>query len=197
MGDDREVSHSKHKKEKHKDRDRDRDKSRRDSKGERDERHYAKKEDHKVRISVALPIFLSTWFLVSWQAEADACEFLWCITANLVDSKASSGNIVKPRLAREHIRSPCEGDQVSTLCLCCRMMTTQTSYALSWKGESETKGKIVTFVHCEALRQPCTTLMDAAGSKPATGHVAFSLVMLHAATFLPFTLVNVKPYRQI
>ena len=48
MGDDREVSHSKHKKEKHKDRDRDRDKSRRDSKGKRHERHHAKEEDHKV-----------------------------------------------------------------------------------------------------------------------------------------------------
>ncbi len=49
MGDDRDVPHSKHKKEKHKDRDREREKSRRDSRGERDERHPARKEVVKVR----------------------------------------------------------------------------------------------------------------------------------------------------
>ena len=152
MGDDREVSHSKHKKEKHKDRDRDRDKSRRDSKGERDERHHAKTEDHKVWILSALPLFLSTCLLVSWQAEPDACELLWCITANMIHSRASTYTILTPRLAREHIQSSCEGDQVTTLRLCCRMMTTQTSYALSWKDESETKGNIATFLQCESLQ---------------------------------------------
>ena len=49
MGDDRDIPHSKHKKEKHKDRDREREKSRRDSRGERDERHPARKEVDKVR----------------------------------------------------------------------------------------------------------------------------------------------------
>ena len=49
MGDDRDVPHSKHKKEKHKDRDREREKSRRDSRGERDDGHPARKESIKVR----------------------------------------------------------------------------------------------------------------------------------------------------
>ena len=48
MGDDKDASHSKHKKEKHKDRDRDREKPRRDSKGERDERHDVRRESQKV-----------------------------------------------------------------------------------------------------------------------------------------------------
>ena len=48
MGDDRDVPHSKHKKEKHKDRDREREKSRRDSRGERDDRHPARKDVVKV-----------------------------------------------------------------------------------------------------------------------------------------------------
>ena len=48
MGDDKDASHSKHKKEKHKDRDRDREKPRRESRGERDDRHDARRESQKV-----------------------------------------------------------------------------------------------------------------------------------------------------
>ncbi len=142
MGDDREVSHSKHKKEKHKDRDRDRDKPRRDSKGEHDDRHYAKKEDHKVKIMLSLPTLQSICLFVSRQPAAVACGLLWCISANTVELQDYLGFTVKTRLAGEHIWSSYEANQVTTLCLCCRMMITQTSYALSWKGESETRGRL-------------------------------------------------------
>ena len=76
------------------------------------------------------------------------------------------------------------------------MMTTQTSYALSWKGESETKGKTATLLHCESVQQSCTMCMNTAGRKSATCHVAFSLAMKHAAIFLPFTLLNLKSYKE-
>lgn len=62
MGDDKDASHSKNKKEKHKDRDRDRDreKSRRDGKGERDDRHDARRESQKVCSFLCAPAHIAS-----------------------------------------------------------------------------------------------------------------------------------------